>query len=68
MQHMIDYKKINKEISQHKRDRVHNNYVDESEDIVDYIVLNDVIIDEDLIGDEIDKSINENYLKEKIDK
>ena len=30
MQHMIDYKKINKEISQHKRDRVHNNYVDES--------------------------------------
>ena len=28
----------------------------------------DVIIDEDLIGDEIDKSINENYLKEKIDK
>ena len=47
MQHMIDYKKINKEISQHKRDRVHNNYVDESEDIVDYIALNDVIIDED---------------------
>lgn len=29
MQHMIDYKKINKEISQSKWDRIHNKHVDE---------------------------------------
>lgn len=26
---MIDYKKINKEISQHKQDRIHKNHIDE---------------------------------------